>query len=183
MEPEVTAPLPKGSRPARWNAWRVVFASTLAVALVEVIGHYNIQSRVVPEDDWRAAAAVLRDEVQPTDTILVAPDWASPVARMALGDLMTEPRAAYSDLAGFTRAFELSARGRRHPDLVGREPTSVQRVGALTLREYALGESPVLFDLTAHVEQASVSVRRRSGEQPCPWRSSSSGAAASAPGP
>ncbi|MBK6809507.1 MAG: hypothetical protein IPG81_11510 [Sandaracinaceae bacterium] len=183
MEPEVTAPLPKGSRPARWNAWRVVFASTLAVALVEVVGHYTVQSRVVPEDDWRAAAAVLRDEVQPTDTILVAPDWASPVARMALGDLMTEPRAAYSDLAGFTRAFELSARGRRHPDLVGREPTSVQRVGALTLREYALGESPVLFDLTAHLEQASVSVRRRSGEQPCPWRSSSLGRGGLGAGP
>lgn len=160
----------KGSRPARWTPWRVLFASTLTVALVEVIGHFTVQSRVVPDHDWRAAAEVLRAEVQPSDTILVAPDWASPVARMALGDLLTEPRVAYSDLAGFTRAFELSARGRRHPDLAGREPTSVRRVGALTLREYPLGPSPVLYDLTEHLEQARVSVRRRNGEQPCPWR-------------
>lgn len=167
-EPEV--PFAKGSRPARWNPWRVLFASTLAVAVVEVIGHFTIQSRVVPDDDWQAAAQVLRGEVRATDTILVAPSWASPVARMALGDLMTEERVAYSDLDGFTRAFELSARGRRHPDLAGLEPTSVRRVGTLTLREYALGASPVLYDLTSHVEEARVTIRRRNGEQPCAWR-------------
>lgn len=178
-----TISLPKGSRPARWNPWRVLFASTLAVAVVEVVGHFTVQSRVVPRDDWQAAAEVLRGEVQPSDTILVAPDWASPVARLALGDLMTEARVGYSDLAGFTRAFELSARGRRHPALAGLSPASVQRVGSLTLREYALGPSPVLYDLTEHLEQASVLLRRRNGEQPCPWRAGPPGRGGLGAGP
>jgi hypothetical protein len=149
----------------------VLFACALCVAVVETVGHFTIQARVVPDGDWQAAAGHLRQaNLSPTDALLLAPDWVSPVARVALGDLMTEQRAAYSDLAGFTRAFELSARGRRHPALTGLDATEVTRVGMLTVREYALGPSPVLYDLTDHLEHASVSLHRRDEVLPCPWR-------------
>ena len=172
-----------GSRPARWTPWRVLFASALCVATVETVGHFTIQSRVVEAADWRAAAEHLRAELQPTDALLLAPEWVSPVARVALGDLMTEQRAAYSDLAGFTRAVEVSARGRRHPHLAGREATRATRVGALTIREYELGPSPVLYDLTDHVEEAQVALRRQSGEQPCAWRTGALGRGGLGAGP
>ncbi|MCB9659717.1 MAG: hypothetical protein R3B40_16935 [Polyangiales bacterium] len=173
----------RAPRGVRWTAWRVLFACTLTVAAVEVIGHFTVQSRVVHQEDWERAASFLATHVADDDGLVVAPEWMSPVARMALGELVTEERVGYSDLAGFTRVFELSARGRRHPDLAGLEAANVTRVGALTIREYALGPSPVLFDLTGHLEAAHVDLVHGDEAQPCAFQRGSLGRGGLGAGP
>ena len=73
-------------------------------------------SRVPPEDDWIAAAALVRAQLESNDAITVAPAWADPLLRLHLGDRMNAKLSGRSDLAAFERLWVLSIRGRRSPE-------------------------------------------------------------------
>ncbi len=171
---EAEGPLVTPPQRPLWTARSVLFGCVVVIAVVEILAHFVVQERVPSEDAFRDAAAYLRESAAASDAIVIAPEWYSPVARVHLGDMMTEQRAAFSDLNGFTGVYELSARGRRSAAVRGLQPDRTQRFGPLTLRHYDLGPSPLLYDLTDHIESARVALVRGAGaaatQSECPWR-------------
>src|SRR4051812_37695864 len=128
----------------RWaSPWWLVF---LGLAVAEVIALTVRVSRVPPEDDWIAAAALVRTQLESNDAISVAPAWADPLLRLHLGDRMNAKLSGRADLAAFERLWVLSIRGRRSPEAPAREPDFEQTFGRVSVARYDFGPSPVVFD-------------------------------------
>lgn len=137
-----------------------------AIAVVEIVGHFVIQSRVATDADWGAAADHVRDHWEAGDTLVVAPDWADPTLRLFLGDLIPIEDAGRSDLASATRLWEISLRGHRSSWAPEEPPTERFRFGRIVLSLWNLGASSVVYDLNENIRNATV----RRDERECPWR-------------
>lgn len=138
----------------------------LALALVETFGQLVVRARVPAPEDWARAAALVREGFEPGDTIVGAPGWVDPILREQLGDLIPAAHAGRSDLAPYARVWEISSRGRTGPWTPEGDPELAQRVGALTVRRWDLGPSPVLVDLVDQLPRAAVT----RGDRTCRWR-------------
>lgn len=145
----------------RWPWWLLG-----AIAVVEFVSHFVIQSRVAGDEDWEAAAAHVRGHWQDGDTIVVAPEWADPTLRLFFGDLIPIAHAGRSDLSAASRLWEVSLRGHRSEWSPEASPVARHRFGALTLSLWELGQSTVLYDLTENIRSATV----RRDDRECPWR-------------
>jgi hypothetical protein len=151
----------------RRGAWWLVF---LGLAAAELIGHWVVRARVVPDEDWARAAAVVRAEHRPGDLIVAAPEWADPLVRRELGDRISLEDAGRSDLAQHERLWVLSIRGHRPEVAPDAPPTLNRQVGRVRVLRWDLEPSPVLYDFTEHVEEARVTIRAGGEDRPCPWR-------------
>src|SRR5689334_19338527 len=100
-------------RPAR----ALLLAIPIA-GLVELGLHFWLAARPPRFDDWaalREPVAALADRSAP---VVVAPRWAEPLARQALGDeRMPIEHVARPDVTRFERAVEVSILGERAPEL------------------------------------------------------------------
>jgi hypothetical protein len=108
------------------------------VAIGELVAA-QIQRRAVPtDDDWRAAAAAAKSEKRPGDVVIVAPHWAGPLGRKAIGEVdpsLTDlATVARSDLETAGRVLELSIRGKTDPQARGFRLASERRFGRVSLR-------------------------------------------------
>ena len=137
-------------------------------ALVEVSGHAVIRSRVPPLADWKAAAALVREQLKPRDAITVAPAWTDPVLRWFLGDRISPAMAGRSDLAAYDRLWALSIRDARPEEAPAYKPELVRRFGRVQVLRWKLPESTVVFDLVEQAPSAEVTLVRRGVERPCP---------------
>ncbi|HJL16835.1 MAG TPA: hypothetical protein RMH99_14320 [Sandaracinaceae bacterium LLY-WYZ-13_1] len=161
-----TSDAPSTSR-RRWGA---LWLALLGVAIVELVGHFVVQARVVPDDDWARAAGLVRRAHRPGDLIVAAPGWADPLVRQALGDLIEPAEAGRSDLAGYERLWALSIRGHR-PEEAPDAPAELDRaVGAVRVLRWRLPSEPVLYDFTEHVREARVTLGTGDGARRCTWR-------------
>lgn len=154
--------------PPRWRgkAWLLL----LALAIVEVVGHLVVRARVVDDADWAAAAERVRREHRAGDLVVVAPEWADPVLRRHLGDVISLADAGRSDLAPFERLWVLSIRGHLAPETPDGPPELDEQIGRVRVLRWALPPSPVLYDLVEHVRDARVTMIDGEREVPCPWR-------------
>ena len=158
------------ARPLSPSRPRVLLVLVLAIALAEIVGHVVVRAGVPPADDWVRAAARVREGFAEGDTVVAAPGWADPLVRDVAGDLLPVADAGRSDLARYERVWEIAARGRRGFFTPAGEPAFEERIGALRLRRWDLGPSPVLVDLVSELPEAEV----RLGERSCRWRRQSS---------
>ena len=110
-------------------------AAIVAVSLWEVWAARHDATSVPGDDDWRRAAQVVREQAQPGDLIVFAPEWVDPVGRMMLGDKLAIADAARMDAAKYARIWELSIRGARAPETAGLTPAAVTE-GDVTVRRY-----------------------------------------------
>ncbi|MBS1123933.1 MAG: hypothetical protein H6Q90_6161 [Deltaproteobacteria bacterium] len=132
----------RGSRLAALPATVLV-----VVALWEIIATRQ-QAAAVPADDaWASAAAVVRVGHRPGDLIVFAPDWADPIGRLHLGDLIPVEMAARMDAARYGRIWELSIRGAHAKDVTGLVPTEERDVGGVAVRRYDRAPAVVLADV------------------------------------
>jgi len=140
--------------------------------LVELGASVYFSKRFPQLDEWRALQPELARLKQEKDLIVIAPEWAEPVARTAFGDaLMPIADVARADEASYRRAIEVAALGNVHP-LIANWPVSAEkRLGKFTLRTRTNPAfRPPLFVLTEHAEPPTLSVfeRSASGEStPC----------------
>ena len=132
-------------------------AGIVLLALVETGNALLAPLRAPTDRDWRAAAAAVRAGYRPGDLIVAAPDWADPLLRLHLGDLIPIPVAGRLDAARFGRIWEISQRGARSPEAQGSPVAQTSRRGALTLRRYERPAAQVSFDFVAEWSRASVS--------------------------
>lgn len=144
----------------------------LALAVVEAAGHFVVQARVVPEEDWAQAAEVVRAEWQPGDLVVAAPAWTDPLVRRELGDLLTLEDAGRSDLAQYARLWTLSARGHRPEEAPPQAPELDRQVGRIRVLRWDLEPEPVRYDFAEHVAEARVTIGRADEQRVCPWRRS-----------
>ncbi|MEI9940288.1 MAG: hypothetical protein WDO69_23980 [Pseudomonadota bacterium] len=115
-------------------------------------------------DEWRALEAEVGALKQEKDLIVIAPEWAEPLARTAFGDLlMPIADVARPDEASYPRAIEVSALGSQTPLIAGWPVTAEKRVGKFVLRTRTNpGFKPPLFVLTDHAVPPDLSVTERS---------------------
>ena len=154
---------------------RAGLLALLVFALVEVGAHAATRARVPATDDWRAAAQFVRDRKTTAQVVTVAPTWADPLLRQALGDEIDLAAAGRSDLAAYSALWALTIRGADVREAPSRAPELVQQFGGVTVKRWALGASLVRYDFVENVRRATVTWRRRDGDRDCPWQRSSPG--------
>ena len=149
-------PAPKLPRAHR--AWLLL----LPLAFIELVGSLVVRARVPEADDWHEAAAHITGAWAEGDQLTVAPRWADPLLRqamgVAMGDAFTNAIAAPVGLEGTQRLWVVSIRGRASslvpPDAV---PEAVDTFGRVRVERYFLGEGEqILFDFVDRLPEATV---------------------------
>jgi len=144
------------------------------VGLVELLGHLYFAGRAPREAEWRELRPVIERLRQQDELVIVAPYWAEPLARQALGDgLMPVAQVARPDESAFPRAIEVSVMGQRAPELRDWAEVAVERAGRFRLRVLQNpAPASVGFDFVSGLRPGRVAVQH--GEFPrledCPFR-------------
>jgi hypothetical protein len=145
------------------------------VGLVELGLQLYFSHRAPEPSAWHSLRPAMVTLASDHPLVVVAPEWAEPNARLALGDeLMPLAHVARPDESGFAEALEVSILGADAPVLAGWTLRSEERHGPFRLRRYANPRpEPVLLDFVSRVEAgaARVSTASTRGEKPCPFTS------------
>lgn len=157
----------------RWfssgRATRVVLAGFLVLALAELGGHLYFSKRAPGFSDWSILAGPVAEERKDGELVVVAPGFAEPVARQALGDAVFPLRdVARPDVSRYRVALEISSLGERAPELSGFREISRRDVGPFVIRRL---ENPnpaaVVFDFVDGFGPDRVDVRFTDPETKC----------------
>ncbi|MBW2457769.1 MAG: hypothetical protein JRI68_24910 [Deltaproteobacteria bacterium] len=147
------------------------------MALVPLVGVGELAA-----DRWLAARAPgfgdyakLTEPVarlrQPADLVLVAPRWAEPMVRHALGDdIMPIEHLGRPDLSGHATALEVSVLGQRSPELADWRELDRQTHGAFLLRRLENpAHQPVKLDFVDALSPDRAEVWTE-GNSRCHWQ-------------
>lgn len=165
--PALPSSSPPPAKPSRTVLGAGLWVLLVLVAAIEVAAHFTIVSRVPPDSDWHDAAAYVRENLTPRDTVVAAPAWADPILRRELGDRMSFAMAGMSDLAGFERLWALSIRGHLPAWAPPRAPDFERRFGRVRALRWDLGPSPVLYDFADHVYETRVEFEEHGRTRVC----------------
>ncbi|HTV20312.1 MAG TPA: hypothetical protein VMG12_16625 [Polyangiaceae bacterium] len=136
-------------------------AAVALLGLLEVAFHVHF-SRAAPSlDEWTAIQPLVSELASRGTLVVVAPEWAEPNARFALGsELMPIGQVARADSETFERALEISILGESAADLRGWTRVGERQSGKFALRSL-VNPSParVGFDFLEHVQPRQVDVR------------------------
>lgn len=110
-------------------------------------------------DEWVALRPTVQRLLAADTLIVVAPDWAEPNARLALGDqLMPLRHVARAEDSGFEQALEISILGQSAAELRGWQLESELDSGRFQLRRWRNPRAErVLYDFLEHVEPPALS--------------------------
>ena len=141
-------------RKGRLNAWLLVPLAVLAGVGALVWQ----QARIPTREDWQAATAAVREELEPTDGVAWIPYWAGE-GRLFLHGLpafhLTEPEQA--DFARYRRVWLLGAFGHGASDLGGEHRVlRSQAFGRITLELIEVAGPRVTADLRAELDRVKV---------------------------
>lgn len=130
-------------------------AILLVLVAVWEIAATRCDAHAVPGDDaWKDAAAVVRAGYRPGDLIVFAPEWADPIGRLHLGDLIPVELAARMDAARFGRIWEVSIRGAHHAEVAGLAPVAEESRGGVRVARYERTPAAVVSDVREQVGTA-----------------------------
>ena len=106
------------------------------IAGLAELGSFVWDAKRAPQiADWQAIRAQVERLKRPTDLLLVAPEWADPIARYAFGDaLMPIADEARADVSAYARAVEVDALGSAASELDGWLVRQEYPVGRFELR-------------------------------------------------
>lgn len=128
----------------------------VAVAVWEIVAT-RVQSASVPGDEaWDRAAQLVRAKHRPGDLIVFAPDWADPIGRLHLGDLIPLEMASRMDAARYGRIWELAIRDATAPDVVGLVAVEQHDIDGVILRRYERTPVTIVADVRDSVGTARV---------------------------
>ena len=144
-----------------------------AIGLAELGAHFYFARSAPTENDWAAAAPVVKEMAKPGDLVVVAPRWAEPNARAAFdAELMPLRDIARPDESAYARAIEVGLGGRTAPELEGWAVVDERRHGPFELR---VRENPkparVVYDFTdsLHPAKAQAIEQVAGRKKPCGW--------------
>lgn len=164
------------SEPRGRGLWAGVLAvGLLAVAVGEFALQLHFNSAAPRQADWEALRPRVRQLAGGRPVVLVAPNWAEPLARLTLGEeLMPLEHVARADVRRFATALEIGFFGQGHPEVAGWRELERERSGQFQLR---LVENPdpqrVHFDFVSRLGPSAteVQIRRRGEEVACNFAS------------
>jgi hypothetical protein len=155
------------------SRYRYLWLVVPALGLVELLLHVVFSRRAPRVEEWKELSAPVRRLKRPADLLVVAPAWAEPIARHALGDApFPLDQLARADASSFARALEVSALGARAEETRTWRVVSEEEQGRFTLRVL---ENPALvkprYRFIDHVlpEKLSVALVMDERETPCNW--------------
>jgi hypothetical protein len=152
---------------------RLAFVAAALLALlaaVETATALTASARVAPAADWDAAAAEVRAGLEQGDLILFAPRWVDQIGRAHLGDVIPVEMAARADADRYARVWEVSIRDARADETRGAHLVRQAQHGRVRVALYEKPAASVLYDLTAHADEARVTQTLGvgiGGETPC----------------
>jgi hypothetical protein len=160
-------------RPMKLGRYWFVLVPLLAVG--ELGAHLYFARRPPDLQEWRDVAPAVSSLRRDEDLVIVAPAWAEPVARMAVGDgLMPLRDVARPDESRYAAALEISLLGQRSGLTRNWSLLEERAAGKFTLRRLKNPEhQPIAYDFVEHVNGADASARvHNQADQPCEWRES-----------
>jgi hypothetical protein len=120
------------------------------------------------DQDWEAAAQVLRKRFANGDLIVAAPGWVDPMMRLHLGDLIPLAVAARPDSDRFARVWEVSIRGASAPESAPPARCDTVHDGRVRVRLCQRPAARVRYDFVDHLfADARVSLIHHDAERPC----------------
>ncbi len=153
---------------------RWIGAALLAIPLIgigELAAHFYFAKSPPSFEAWAAVRAPVAAVKKPGDLVVVAPPWAEPLARRALGDeLMPLRDVARPDASRYPSAIEVSILGERSEEIEGWTEEARETHGKFLLRRLR-NPAPehVVFDFTDHVKPPFADVRGTEPPVACPW--------------
>ncbi len=114
---------------------RILWLLVPLAGLLE-LGLFVRDARSAPRvAEWQAVRAEVAQLKRAGDLLVVAPEWADPIARLAFGDeLMPIADEARADVTTYARAVEVSALGASATELDGWAVTEERRSGRFRIR-------------------------------------------------
>ncbi|MRG90685.1 hypothetical protein [Polyangium spumosum] len=150
---------------------RIALAAFVALGVAELVGYFVTSRRGPAFEDWAALAGPVAEERKAGELVVVAPPWAEPLARQALGDGVFPLRdVARPDVTRYRAALLISALGEASPELSGFREIGRREVGPFVIRRLE-NPSPaeVVFDFVDGLGPARADVRTTSPEARCLW--------------
>jgi len=143
----------------KWARAALVFVAVLGV--VELGLHVHHAKKSPNAEDWSRLAEAVMQERRDGDVVVVAPLWADPLARQALGDGVFPLRdVARPDMSRYATAFEIGVLGQTSSELGGFRELSRRNAGPFTLRRLENPNYiPIVFDFVDNLEAGRVTVR------------------------
>jgi len=159
--------------PARVRRLRLLWLLVPALGLLELGLHVVFARRAPGLEAWRAVARVAEGLKRPGEPVVVAPEWAEPLGRLALGDrFFPLAELARADDRSVVRVLEIAELGARAPAMRTWRVVSETKQGPFTLRVLE-NPSPLRarYRFVDHVRpsELSVSVVRAGVETGCPY--------------
>jgi hypothetical protein len=152
---------------------RYAWFAVPALGLVELCLHAWFAVRAPRIEEWRELASSVLAAKRAGEPVVVAPEWAEPLARTAFGDrafpLAELARADDASAPGF---LEVSALGARYAPTRSFRVVSEERHGSFTLRRLQNpAPSRVSFRFVDHVNpnELAVTLVRGGAEVACPF--------------
>jgi hypothetical protein len=151
--------------------FRLLFLIVPGLGILELSAHQFFAQRAPRAEEWRELEVPVQKLLGKDDLLLIAPEWASPMARQALGDRFFSPEeVARADARSYARALEVSSLGARIEETREWRVLSETESGRFTLRllENPAPRSPS-YRFVDHVapESASVRILAEGGDTPC----------------
>lgn len=152
---------------------RYLWFAVPGLGLAELCLHAWFAVRAPRLEEWRELASAVLAAKRPGEPLVVAPEWAEPLARQAFGDrAFPLAELARSDDAGVPGFLEVSALGARYARTRNLRVVSEERHGRFTLRRLQ-NPAPVRarFRFLEHVKPTDLTVTlvRGGAEAPCPF--------------
>ena len=151
---------------------RVAALVMLPLAGLVELGAQLVTSRRAPSfDAWNELRAPVAAMKRAGEPVIVAPSWAEPLARRALGDeLMPLADVARPDVTRYATALEVSILGERAPELAAFREESRETRGKFTLRRLANpAPAKVRYDVVDHARPPDADVRGTDPPVACAW--------------
>jgi hypothetical protein len=145
---------------------RLAWLSLPLIGLGELGAHFYFAAAAPRESDWENLVPLVDHQRQPGDLVTIAPDWAEPLARSALGEeVMPLADIARNDATGYAHAVEVSLFGKRSSELQGWRELSFEEQGLFSVRRLQNPKfTPVLYAFNDHVQRNQLFVVEWNGE-------------------
>jgi hypothetical protein len=144
---------------------RSLWLAVPLLGLTELGAHLYLARRAPTVAEWQTIHDPVARMRTGSEPVVVAPYWAEPLARRALGDgLMPIADVARPDLTAVARAVEVSILGQEAPELVGWSTTQTTSLGAFRIRmRHNPTPASVRFDFVTGLDPTRVWVEDADG--------------------
>lgn len=154
---------------SRQKVPRWLLAGALLIGLGEFVLHLVHAKKSPQPDDWAQLKTPVTEEKREGDVVVVAPLWADPWARRALGNEIFPLRdVARPDISRYATALEIGMLGQTSPELAGFREISRRNVGPFVLRRLENpAHKPLVYDFVDHLQPEHVEVHFTQPQATC----------------